>query len=101
METFEYQFEKTDDYSVSLELCANHIFVHCTVSNNKLSTLKRIKSLVSQLKVWCESMGYDDLYSYAEDPSFMMSMSKDIEYLGPISNQGIVYEVFKWPKAQR
>lgn len=101
METFEYQFEKTEDYSVSLELCADHVFVHCTVMNNKLSVYKKVKSLLNDLKVWCESLGYNDLYSYAEDPSFMMSISKSIEYLGPIVNKGITYEVFRWPKAQQ
>lgn len=101
METFEYQFEKTDDYNVSLELCAGYIFVHCSVINYKPSVHKRIKKLLSDLSDWCYNMGYSDIHAYIANPAFLLSVVPTAQYDMSFEHNGIEYEVYKCHKRRQ
>lgn len=100
MGTFEYTFKRTDDYHVSLELYDGHIFVHCTISKLSKHVYKEVKDLVHNLSVWCSNLGYPTLMAYAEDPSFLLSIT-DAEYAGRVEHEDKIYEVYKWQQAQQ
>jgi len=100
METFEYSFKRTSNYHISLEMCAGHIFVHCTIAKLSKSVYKEIKDLVYNISAWCSNLGYPTLMAYAEDPSFLLSIT-DAEYTGTVEHKDKIYEVFKWQQVQQ
>lgn len=74
------------------------VFLHCTVFEWKLSTLKKQISILSEFLNVMKKKGFDAVYTITPNPRFARLLGG--EYIGDYSEEDFEYEVFKWELKQ-
>ncbi len=90
-------FYKDDDFTVKLEEVDGLLFVHVNVERFTPSSFKRMKALWEEIYERAWYGGYESIYAYTPDETFVKRFGKmPYNKINEYRQSGIVYNVYEW-----